>query len=48
VTIFPLITNKFDFLGEGKEEEGERVRGVEKKEEKELKEQIDIKVSTKF
>jgi hypothetical protein len=36
--IHPIIINKFDFQGEG---------GVEKKE-GELKEQIDMKVSTKF
>jgi hypothetical protein len=43
------FVNKFKFWrgGEGGEGEG-GVRGVEKKEEEELKEQIDVKVSTKF
>jgi hypothetical protein len=40
VMIHPITINKFNFGG---------VRGgVEKKEEEELKEQIDVKVSTKF
>jgi hypothetical protein len=39
--------NKFNFWGEGGGERGVR-GGVEKKEGEELKEQIDMKVSTKF
>jgi hypothetical protein len=47
--ICPIDINKFNFWGEGGGQGGQgRVRGVEKKEEEELKEQIDIKVSTKF
>jgi hypothetical protein len=46
VKIHPLVTNKFNYLGEGRGEGGIR-RRFQKKEE-ELKEQIDMKISTKF
>jgi hypothetical protein len=41
--ILPLITNKFNFLG-GEGGEGDVKEGAEE----ELKEKIDMKVSTKF
>jgi hypothetical protein len=44
---FEMEVNKFNFLGEGGGERGVK-GGVDKKEEGELKEQINMKVSTKF
>jgi hypothetical protein len=47
VTICFIFKNKFNFSG-GKGGQGRNRGGVEKKEEKELKKQINMKVSTKF
>jgi hypothetical protein len=46
--IRPLIVNKFNFWVEGEGEQGGVKGGAKKKEEYELKEKIDMKVSTKF